>query len=102
MRVSIREFTRNIYSYLKRDGEFVVTINGKDAVKIVMTIISPSTDVTTIKEVKRDVMTKDVVTIPKNKLIDENNIKKVLPVYGVYGCGCKKDDRPMCKKHGRY
>ena len=77
MTLSIREFTRNIYKYMKV-GEYVVTKGGKKAF------------VVTIKEYEGDnVVTPKVIML--NKLIDE------------YGCGCKKvEGQVMCKKHGRY
>ena len=40
--MTIREFTRNIYEYIKREGSYVVTIRGSK--KLVVTIKAYSVD----------------------------------------------------------
>lgn len=84
-KISKREFSRSIYSYLKV-GEYVVTKNGEPEF------------VVTIKKVD-GVLEEDVVTI-KSK---EDVLKKVPSAVNSYGCGCKRVERKIaCPVHRRY
>jgi len=91
--VTIREFTRNIYKYLKLGGEFVVTIRGKEA--IVVTIFR--NNVVTNKE--------NVVTKPKSTPIVTISKKESPEISGNviqrYSCGCIKGETKLCLKHHR-
>ena len=84
MEVTIREFTRKIYEYLK-EGEIVVTKNGEPLY------------VVTIKECNdfdnkvQKIFKKDSVPALKEIIIPDS-----------YGCGCKRGTTKLCPKHGRY
>jgi hypothetical protein len=81
--ISKREFTRNIYKYLK-EGEYEITKDGD--VEFVVTIHSVVTR-------------KDVVTIKTRKEV----VEKILKDVSEYGCGCKREfGKNICKEHQRY
>lgn len=75
-KIGLREFSHNA-SKLMKEGEFIVTRNGRDEFRVI------------IKKVRKDV--EEI----KNKIVKEIN--------NDYGCGCVKvEGRPLCKTHGRY
>ena len=80
--MTIREFTRNIYTYMK-PGEYVVTINGVETFKVVVTSLT-----------EKDLVSAD--NTPNPVYIDR--YKELIMKYG---CGCKKTEELLCPKHGR-
>lgn len=82
--ISIREFTRNIYAYIKRGGDFILTVNGTK--KLVVTIDKYSPDVVTIHEGNIE------IGVEKHGVIQKTE----------YSCGCPITKSKLCPKHGRF
>ena len=78
-RVSKHEFCRNTAKWLK-ELPLVITNNGKDEIKL-----DWSSSYTT-----PSVATEETAIMPQIKEVFE------------YRCGCKKTDKLLCTKHGRY
>ena len=79
MRLSKREFTRNIFKYIT-DGEYILTNHGEDEYKVIVTTIQGNSGA---KEQIVTTLDKNVTTISR------------------YGCGCIRADERLCSKHGR-
>ena len=93
MEVGIREFTRNVYRYMKDGGRYVVTSNGKAVYDVT---IMPVGVVTVDEPVEHEYVSKAPIGI------DEKGKPMMKKVYDRYGCGCRKEEKDrLCKKHGR-
>jgi len=97
MKVSIREFTRNPYKYLKDlSEELVITKNDKPVYTI---IVATSSRIVATLPPKKHNTPRIVATLPK---IVATSVKPIIqPKYNAYSCGCKKTDARLCAKHHR-
>lgn len=102
--MTIREFTRNIYAYIKTVGEYVVTIDGSK--KLVVTIRAYDANVEKINDnLKKGILPKrEIDGIPERDVVTKKDtfkeLKKQFSV-DTYSCGCKKGDFKLCPKHRR-
>ncbi len=94
MKVSIREFTRNPYKYLKDVREELIITKG-DKPAFILNVATNSNVATQKKE--------NVATIPPKRIVSEESKEKfkLVDFYLAYGCGCKKGDTVTCPKHHR-
>ncbi len=84
--VTIRDFQRNLYRFIRAREDIVVTSRGKEAFKVAFT---------------RNVVTKDVVTTPI-KVVTTNNVVTLDNKNSTYRCGCDRlANKIMCSKHNR-
>ena len=112
-KLSIRDFTRNIYEYIKREGEYQITI--RDSIQFVVTI-RPFNQISTDKteEITPNVMTTSeiehktkkevpiVVTTAEHENAQKHGvIQNDVTTPKTYGCGCEKGSTNLCPKHHR-
>ena len=90
--MTIREFTRNIYTYMK-PGEYVVTKNNKEFMNIVMTDMTfKEKNMEGITIVKTEKGKLDIINYPKKLKIKPAQCKK---------CSFTFKERSKVKKPGR-
>lgn len=86
--VTMREFSRNVYDYLK-GGEYVLTRNGVEVYEVRV----------------EEILTNNVVTGSKKKVVKKlrEDLKGVVAHSQVHGCGCRREvGHGLCRAHGRY
>ena len=104
MTISKREFSRDIYKWLK-EGEYVVTNHGEaEYVVTVRKVSGVVTKESAVKDTTKDVVTsKDVVTIIKTVEEAKKAVKEPHNfVSSNHACGCKKTTFKTCPKHYCY
>lgn len=108
-RVSIREFTRNIYAHIKRGGAYVVTINGKESIVVTIAKIPEGKKISIgslekeIEEIVEPIKpTKEPIKVsekkPEKVKMETDGTSDYTPRYA---CGCKMGDTRLCPKHHR-
>lgn len=86
-RISVRDFTRKIYKYMKA-GEYMITKGGEDRF------------VVTIKDI--NVVTTNVMTKKADNVVTKADVPFSVPFKERYGCGCRVvEGKKICIKHGR-
>ena len=95
-RITIRDFTRNIYKYIKVDGIYTVGVRGSKDIVVTIRGNKEKSNVVTINELDA---VDNVVT--KNTGVRQDRVKDVV-TSGSYGCGCEREvGKVMCSKHKR-
>ena len=87
--VNKREFVRHFSKYLKEKGRFCLTVKDKMVATVEITNVAHTVATQSSK----------IRETPKA----EPKIASGGTTYvGRHGCGCKKEDKLLCSKHGRY
>lgn len=93
--INKREFVRHFSKYLKEKGKFCLTVKDKVVATVKITN-GVHTGISILKEIPFKLSPES-----KNKeqpLVNAATNKDVT----TYGCGCKRTDKLLCSKHGRY
>lgn len=84
MRVKKRDFVRQFSKYLKVPGMYELESCG---------------EIDCVVVIKKSVDSPSVEFAPSVEKVIKREVKEI--VY-TYGCGCKKEDKLLCPRHGRY
>jgi uncharacterized phage-associated protein len=107
--MTIRDFTRNIYSHIKTEGEYVVTINGKESIVVtIKNMGKPSIQDKIIDDIE-DTMNQISSNPTEDETAEESIVDQIIAGkikytdidIAKYACGCKKTDSKLCPKHHR-
>ncbi len=110
MKVSKKEFTTNIYKYLK-PGSYTLTYRGTECLQVVISGIKSSNGVRS-KDKVSTITHKVTTSIPKG-VTTATDIPGVVTADGIqgtprgvkdiskHGCGCRKTGTNLCSKHNR-